>query len=66
MTQKLQVLQFIRETGSITTRQAAVELGIMSLHRRLTDLRRDGHKIDHETVDWGNKRFYRYYLRAEK
>lgn len=40
------VLNWFRSRGELTTREAVVELGIMSLPRRIMELRRDGHEIE--------------------
>ena len=50
MTQVEQVLEYIREHGSITQRQAAADLGIMRLASRVSDLKRLGYPILSETV----------------
>lgn len=39
------VLDYLTEHGSITTREAVIELGIMSLPKRIEELRRAGHSI---------------------
>ena len=40
------VLDWLRKNGELTTRQAVTELNIMSLPRRIMELRRAGVEID--------------------
>lgn len=42
------VLDWLRERGELTTREAVAELGILSLPRRIMELRRSGVEIDLE------------------
>lgn len=42
MTQTEKILKHIKETGSITQREAYIDYGIQSFHRRLSDLREQG------------------------
>lgn len=44
-TQRAIVLDWLRFRGSLTTRQAVTELNIMSLPKRIEELRNDGHAI---------------------
>ena len=46
ITQCNKVLAWLDVYGELTTRQAVVELNIMSLPRRIMELRRAGHRID--------------------
>lgn len=43
--QKQAVLSWLKVYGPLTTRTAVVELNIMSLPRRIMELRRDGYDI---------------------
>lgn len=46
--QKAQVLGWLRSHKELTTREAVTELNIMSLPRRIMELRQDGHNIKME------------------
>lgn len=48
MKQTALVLDYLKRFGSITTREAVIKLNIMSLPRRIMELRRAGHKITME------------------
>lgn len=56
--QTLRVLDWLRTNKELTTREAVTELSIMSLPRRIMELRRAGYQIDmtYRTSDAG----YRY------
>ena len=56
MTQTERILYHMEHIGPITCKQAAEDYGIMALHSRIADLRRDGYVIakKHET---GRNRF---------
>ena len=41
-TQKDRVLDWLKNKGELTTREAVTELNIMSLTKRISELRRDG------------------------
>ena len=43
--QRARVLNWLRTKGELTTREAVMELGIMSLPRRIMELRDCGHDI---------------------
>ena len=45
ITQNAAVLNWLQTRGELTTREAVMELNIMSLPRRIMELRRAGHKI---------------------
>lgn len=45
MTQAEKILNHIRKNGSITQREAYLDYGIQSFHRRLTDLKDAGYSI---------------------
>lgn len=57
------VLSFLKTYGSITTYQAVLELNIMSLPKRIEELRKEGHDIrtEYRTSVMG-KRYGRYIL----
>jgi hypothetical protein len=66
MTQAEQILQHIQRTGSITQREAYIDYGVQSFHRRLTDIKDAGHdlvaiKKYHPTT---GQVYSRYYLRG--
>lgn len=44
--QKDRVLAWLLTKGELTTREAVIELNIMSLPRRIMELREEGHNID--------------------
>jgi len=43
---KQKILELFKNNGKLTTFEAVTELGIMSLPRRIMELRRDGYDID--------------------
>lgn len=43
--QEIRVLDYIEKYGSITLRQAVLHIGVMSLSRRITSLKRKGYPI---------------------
>lgn len=43
--QKAKVMAWLKTYGELTTREAVTELHIMSLPRRIMELRNDGHDI---------------------
>ncbi len=45
MTQAEKILEHLRKNGSITQREAYLDYGIQSFHRRLTDLKDAGYVI---------------------
>lgn len=44
-TQRDRVLEWLYKHGELTTREAVIELGIMSLPKRIEELRKSGHAI---------------------
>lgn len=50
ITQAQRVLDYIRETGSITQLEAIKELGVLRLSAVIFDLKRDGNAIKSELV----------------
>lgn len=55
MTQCELVLEYMREHGSITARQAANELGVQRLAARIGDLRKQGYFIRRTMVTGKNR-----------
>jgi hypothetical protein len=45
MTQEQQILKHLRKAGSITQREALLDLSVQSLTRRITELRQRGFNI---------------------
>ena len=64
--QTLRVLDWLRTNKELTTREAVTELSIMSLPRRIMELRRAGYQIDmtYRTSNAGH-RYGVYTLREE-
>ena len=64
VTQAQRVLEYIRETGSITQLEALQQLGVMRLASRVSDLKRQGYAIVRDTVPiktrYGNTYIARY------
>lgn len=56
LTQKQRVLQHIMTRGTIDCKTAAVDYGIMALHSRVSELRREGWPIV-KTYKSGTNRF---------
>ena len=54
MTQKMEVYEYMKEHGSITSMQA-FRLGITRLASRIHELRRDGFNISSETIKRKNR-----------
>lgn len=50
-TQRQRVLERLKERGSLTTREAVIEMGIMSLPKRIEELRKAGYQIATMWVD---------------
>ena len=50
MSQATDVIEFIRDNGSITTKQATEELGCYRLSGRIYDMRKAGIPIEREMV----------------
>ena len=48
MKQTDKVLNYIRLNGQITTLEAVTELGVLSLPRRIMELRREGYPMNEE------------------
>lgn len=63
--QREQVLDYIREFGSITSFDAFVDLGIVCLPKRISELKRDGYtfdiKIEKSKNRYGKLVFYNRY-----
>lgn len=50
MTQEDRVLQFMKDTGSITSWQAIQQFGITRLSAKIFNLRREGHEITNKMI----------------
>ena len=66
MTQKMEVYEYMKEHGSITSMQA-FRLGITRLASRIHELRKDGFNISSETIKRKNRygrqiKFFKYRL----
>lgn len=67
ITQKDRIINYIREFGSITSKEAYDDLGITQLGARIDQLKKDGYEFK---TEWENKKnrygepvsFKRYYL----
>ncbi|MBT1154437.1 hypothetical protein J1C56_02410 [Aminobacter anthyllidis] len=64
MTQVEKILKHLKANGSITQREAYLDYGIQSFHRRLTDLRDLGYRLrgemrKHKTT---GQEYTRYFL----
>jgi len=55
MTQKEEVLSYLREKGSMTRLEAMQELGILNVTARIADLRNEGYKIKANMIAVKNK-----------
>ena len=55
MTQKEKILQYLIDNGTITTREAFVNLGVTRLASRIWDLRNDGYNIIREMISVKNR-----------
>jgi len=55
MTQHSAIIHWMQEHGSITTYEAFMELGITKLTTRISELRRAGYNIRHQTYSGLNK-----------
>ena len=62
MTQKEQVLDYLRTRGSITTFIAFDEFSICRLSERIRELERDGHLINHTPITRDGKSYVAYSL----
>ena len=66
-TQCEQILQYMKDFGSITPLEAMKDLGVMRLAARISDLRRAGYRISRKTETAKNRydravRYARYRL----
>lgn len=61
-TQNQQILDYIREHGSISSYEAFLHLKILRLSARIFDLKEAGHNITDITVTKDNKSYKRYSL----
>ena len=56
MTQCERVLDYMQRFGSITSAEAVMDLGVYRLAARVSDLRKEGHKIS-DRMESGKNRF---------
>lgn len=68
-TQKNKILAYCEKHGSITVRDAVVNLGINSPTKRISEMRRDGYNVqtieEVKVKDDGEKvRYNRYFIKA--
>ncbi|WP_319413843.1 helix-turn-helix domain-containing protein [uncultured Cohaesibacter sp.] len=66
MTQCERIIQHMEENGSITQREAYIDYGIQSFHRRIADLRERGYVLRGEARQHPvtKQEYTRYYLDA--
>ena len=69
-TQAERILAYITEHGSITQLEALNDLGVLRLASRISELRKNGHKIESQMVKVENRygekcRVKRYSLRGD-
>ena len=69
-TQCQRVLDYMCEHGSVTQCEALKDLGVMRLASRISELRRNGHKIESQMVKVENRygetcRVKRYFLKGD-
>ena len=55
MTQREQILEYIKQFGSVTPMQAFADLGITKLATRISEMKRDGVRIHTESVKVKNR-----------
>ena len=61
--QKERVLNRLKTNGTLTVREAVIEMNIMSLPKRIEDLRKDGYPIETEWVYGKNAKYGVYRLK---
>ena len=70
MTQKDEILAYMKKNNGITTMQAFRHLGVTRLSARIFDLKEDGNRIECETIvvktRRGTEHVTRYYLAKRK
>lgn len=49
MTQNEKILNYLAKAGNLTVKEAMIELGIASLTKRISELRKDGYAIEKVT-----------------
>jgi hypothetical protein len=68
-TQCERVVKYMKKHGSITQREADRKIGVMRLASRISELKKNGHKIVGVTVAfhnrWGEKGHYKRYYFGE-
>jgi hypothetical protein len=67
MTQGERIIDYMKRIGPLTALDAVLELGIMEMGKRISELRRDGQPIQSEWCEQKNRfgedvRFKRYWL----
>lgn len=55
MTQCERVLQYMEDFGTINPLQAFADIGVLRLAARISDLKKDGHKISRKIVTGKNR-----------
>ena len=60
MSQKLQLLNYLKRNKTITKVEAFKKLGIWNSGGRICDLRNMGYKIETHMIESGNKKFALY------
>lgn len=66
MTQNEQILEYMRENGSITPLEALKEIGCFRLGARIYDLKHEGHLIHSKNETNNGKHYARYYLTEQQ
>jgi len=66
-TQRERILKYMQDFGSINPQQAMADLGVFRLAARISDLKRDGHKIRRRMATGRNRydekvTFAEYYM----
>lgn len=62
-TQAKRVLDYMRDFGSITQLEALRDIGCMRLASRISELRKEGHKIESERVTVNNRYGEKCYIK---
>lgn len=70
MTQQERIIQYMTDFGSISPMEAFTDLGITKLATRISEMRREGYRINKEPCKGKNRygeatRFMRYSLEVE-
>ena len=68
MTQAEQIAKYIEDYGSITPAEAFKDLGVTKLATRISEMIRDGYRVEKELVTgtnrWGHRVSYMKYKKA--